>query len=634
MMRGAWFILREFAVACWEVVKLPFWLIGLGVRRLLALGARKLAMLAVAAVVVTIVFLGLMVEATSQPGFCVSCHFMRPYFDSWKTSTHKDTPCITCHIPPGLEGTIRAKFLALSMVANYMTGVYKRTKPWAEIDDSACLREGCHESRLLASTEDFMGVRFDHKPHLSQLRRDRQLRCTSCHGQIVQGAHITVTEGTCFLCHFKPAKDGKPTDLARCEHCHSLMSDDSAAAFNHASVMQGGVSCTSCHTSTVSGDGFVPRERCNTCHAQVEHIQRYGDLDFVHQQHVTERKVECLQCHIAIRHGREVEAESDPAQQCATCHGGKDNAIAAVWKGELPGLPPTPSSMARTGMSCPACHVEPIHRGGGHYETPVCTPCHDKSFDALWPKWKQPLREGLSAIETRARTLEKGAREQLLRAISVYREGNPVHNPELLGVLSARVGVEARPDLGECATCHMSTEGGVVPWSNKPMPHLTHQRERLECEQCHVTDWPQHGQLKMGREECNACHHRGVTSSACAACHAVQDSVYRGLVGAGVGGDASMMAAAEVSCSDCHAVKGNSVARASAAACIACHDDTYADTLRLWQAEGDSLLVETDRMMKRRDARDLNLLLRRDGSRIVHHPELFRDWRNRIEAVP
>jgi hypothetical protein len=91
----------------------------------------------------------------------------------------------------GSLSEIRKKFEALSMVAKYVTGTYG-PKPWAEVATmAACLR--CHERRLLEGKEIYHGVHFDHRPHLIESRRGLKLRCTSCHSQIVQGSHISVT---------------------------------------------------------------------------------------------------------------------------------------------------------------------------------------------------------------------------------------------------------------------------------------------------------------------------------------------------------------------------------------------------------------------------------------------------------
>jgi len=633
----------DFVSACWEVIKLPFWLIGQGFRRLFGLGGRKLLLLVGAAVIVTVVALTLFVKATSQPGFCVTCHYMRPYFDSWRTSTHHDVECTKCHIPPGLEGTVKHKFMAVSMVVNYATGLYKRSKPWAEIDDASCLRGGCHETRLLASVEDFQGVRFDHRPHLIEPRRDRELRCTSCHAQIVQGEHITVTEGTCFLCHFKPDAAGEMTDLARCTHCHNPPHGASAEGkpFDHGDVLARGVDCLSCHATAVSGDGYVPPDRCNSCHAQKAHIERYDDLEFVHQKHVTENKVECLQCHIAIRHGRETKEEEHPDLACAVCHGGETGPILSVWNGTLPGLPATPSAMARIGMTCTSCHVEPIHKPDGGFGRPQCSPCHEDRYDALWRNWKSPLLRAVADLEREAVRLPEDRRAPLLAALRTYRRGNPVHNPDLLAELTRAVrGVERRAE-GNCFACHPAA-GELAPvWNGKAVEHRVHARAGLDCQTCHETDEPRHGRLKVSAEQCNACHHRTITAATdCAACHAFQVNVYHGKLGAS--SSPSAMAEAEISCSDCHAPDGKTIQRPDEAACVACHDESYADTLRVWRHEGVMLLSIVEQEMRAlnpsgeryKQFAELADALKRDRSQTVHHPELFRDWIKRIRTTP
>jgi hypothetical protein len=81
------------------------------------------------------------VEVSSRPQFCGSCHVMKPYYESWKESSHKNIACVECHIAPGVTAEIRKKYEALSMVAQYFTGL--GTKPRAEVEDAACLK--CHE---------------------------------------------------------------------------------------------------------------------------------------------------------------------------------------------------------------------------------------------------------------------------------------------------------------------------------------------------------------------------------------------------------------------------------------------------------------------------------------------------------
>ena len=150
-----------------------------------------------------LILLALSAEFTSRPKFCTTCHYMQSFYDSWATSSHKDVKCVTCHYEPGFKSALETKTVGLVHLVTYLTEFYKRSKPTAEVSDASCLRSGCHEKRLLSGKEKFKRVYFDHEPHLTELRRGKRLRCTSCHSQMVMGDHMKVTESSCFLCHFK-----------------------------------------------------------------------------------------------------------------------------------------------------------------------------------------------------------------------------------------------------------------------------------------------------------------------------------------------------------------------------------------------------------------------------------------------
>src|SRR3990170_8962575 len=220
-------------------------------------------------------------EVTSAPKFCGSCHIMRPYYDSWKTSSHGQIACVDCHIPPGMESELRKKYEAVSMVVRYFTGTYG-THPWAEVEDASCLT--CHERRLVAGKETFQGVLFDHKPHLIEMRRSKKLRCTSCHSQIVQGQHIAVTPSTCFLCHFKGQLEG--TGPADCKLCHQASNGiirKAGLEFDHADVKRFDMKCQSCHGGIVSGDGDVPENRCLSCHNEAARLNLISETELLHR---------------------------------------------------------------------------------------------------------------------------------------------------------------------------------------------------------------------------------------------------------------------------------------------------------------------------------------------------------------
>jgi nitrate/TMAO reductase-like tetraheme cytochrome c subunit len=247
-------------------------------------------------------------QVSASPKFCNSCHIMEPYVDAWKSSSHKDVGCVQCHYPPGFRDTLWVKFQAVTQVAKWATQTYS-SKPFAEVEDASCLRSGCHATSDLEAKGVLTfkrGIRFDHRPHLEAARMGRQLRCTSCHAQIVVENHFEVDQGACFTCHFKGRKgDRELAPVAGCTSCHQPPRGEivmGTLRFSHEEVVRRGVACQSCHLDVVQGAGEAPRERCLTCHNQVEKVARHADTKVVHAAHVTQRTIECTRCHTPIKH--------------------------------------------------------------------------------------------------------------------------------------------------------------------------------------------------------------------------------------------------------------------------------------------------------------------------------------------
>lgn len=245
-------------------------------------------------------------ELSSSPMLCNSCHIMKPYVEAWRTSKHNTVACVRCHYPPGFRDTIWVKYQALAQVVKWATQTYS-SKPFAEVEDASCLRSGCHDRRLLSGKVVYKrDIVFDHRPHLEEVRRGRQLRCTSCHSQIVVGTHIEVTDSTCFLCHFKGMKTARELHpIGGCTGCHETPKGDvvvGSIRFNHEQVARRGVACEKCHLNVIEGQGDAPRERCFTCHNQPEKLRRYEETAFVHDFHVAAHNIECARCHDEIIH--------------------------------------------------------------------------------------------------------------------------------------------------------------------------------------------------------------------------------------------------------------------------------------------------------------------------------------------
>ncbi|MEN3039698.1 MAG: NapC/NirT family cytochrome c, partial [Candidatus Kryptonium sp.] len=55
-------------------------------------------------IVAVLFVLAFSVEFTSRPSFCPTCHYMEPFYESWKASSHRDVTCVKCHFPPGFAG--------------------------------------------------------------------------------------------------------------------------------------------------------------------------------------------------------------------------------------------------------------------------------------------------------------------------------------------------------------------------------------------------------------------------------------------------------------------------------------------------------------------------------------------------
>lgn len=168
--------------------------------------SRKTIILIAIPIVVAVLMVAGM-EITSQNSFCLNCHNMKVYYETLRTSSHKEVDCVKCHIAPGFDNFVKTKLKGLSEVVVYTIGeeplVYH-----AEIEDKTCLRAGCHvKEKLTEEPVNFKkGIVFQHLPHLKPLK-GIQLNCVSCHSQMVHGKQVNVTTSTCFTCHFKGGEE-------------------------------------------------------------------------------------------------------------------------------------------------------------------------------------------------------------------------------------------------------------------------------------------------------------------------------------------------------------------------------------------------------------------------------------------
>jgi hypothetical protein len=311
----------------------------------------------------------------------------------------------------------------------------------------------------LSGRVDFHGIPFDHTPHLGESRRGKKLRCTSCHGQIVQGQHIAVTTSTCFLCHFKDQPFNQL--LGACTRCHQIPEKSydlgGGVKFTHELAYQKGVDCANCHSDLIRGNGEVPRERCMVCHNRESDLKRINDHLFIHQKHVTEHAVNCLNCHLTIEHSEDKDKIVHAAADCASCHPNHHQeqvrmfqSSGAALLSKLGGGTTGERDIGMLGVriACKTCHrfkeVSPTGSVLWRASAQVCATCHETAgVQKLWhyhealraslPELKAGLKEvrdRLAAAKLPADRPAKIAAEldRLERDLDFVRKANDIHN--------------------------------------------------------------------------------------------------------------------------------------------------------------------------------------------------------------
>lgn len=587
------------------------------------------------------------VSYTSKPSFCNTCHYMAPFYEGWQQSAHKDVECTVCHFEPGLAGTMRGKIEGLLQVAKYVTNAHKRTKPWAEISDASCLRSGCHVERLLEGGVRFKeGIMFDHGPHLSELRRGKNLRCTSCHSQIVQGDHITVTETTCFLCHFKNESAG--IGLAECTLCHkqeNFLEIQDQIKYNHAEVFEKGYDCLQCHTNTVVGDGAVHLERCYDCHFEPERLERVNDGDFLHQMHITEHKIECVQCHLTIQH-KIVKTTQGESGDCSSCHVNLHLAQRTLFSGVLQGHTEMPNPMQEIGLNCKGCHIFHEEANNIGEETfkateESCERCHGEGYSRLFRNWEafadrrlERVQKDYSVVKrevsgARLSTLQLNVVNDLMEKAESYLEivkvGKAVHNIRFSELILSDAGNNLREVVeiigsgykvsefalsskvipSDCINCHTDIVENVVMIFGLRYSHEKHLvKADLECRTCH-SNVNIHGELQLDRTQCLECHHSQEEKD-CSYCHETQSDVYSGGVSGFADIEPDIMFDSEVLCDDCHRDAIGRIGRPGEEQCVVCHDEGYGEMIIEWKESNFKRLTEMEDKVNKLQGRELS----------------------------
>src|SRR3990170_6115710 len=136
-----------------------------------------LAIIFIVLILASVVITEKVLEISENPAFCgKNCHIMRPYYDSWRSSSHNDVKCVECHYEPGLIGHVKGKINGLIQFYSYETTVEEYSgQLYAKVMDNNCLL--CHEKRIFSSDINYIGVNFSHSNHLLQQKRGISVTC-------------------------------------------------------------------------------------------------------------------------------------------------------------------------------------------------------------------------------------------------------------------------------------------------------------------------------------------------------------------------------------------------------------------------------------------------------------------------
>ena len=377
----------------------------------------------------------------------------------------------------------------------------------AAVPRAACTGSGCHRDDIPGEVS-LATVRFAHRSHGSS--ETLSLGCAGCHTHASGDEPLSAGPETCGLCHREELSGARGED---CRLCHTAPTHDGytsqAVAIPHQGLpwIEGG--CLRCHYQVTTPVHEVSRDRCRTCHTDIESVTRTGIGEDLHPRHAglscascheaDNHRIEamssavdlvCSQCHIA-EHPIEIDSTA-----CSSCHGDVHRAPQAMLLGltstsTSTSSAATPSTHFMEGLTCRSCHVE----ASGSSQTPLngsgqgCVGCHRPEYATVLGWWRSGLRDRLGIVgryvtEAERALQSRGEDDPAVQAAAAARSaltsvaaGGGEHNITLAhrlfeeSVASAQEAYRlagqtapARPQLGRlprqgiCAYCHYELE--------------------------------------------------------------------------------------------------------------------------------------------------------------------------------
>ncbi len=299
---------------------------------------------------------------TGQPRFCGSCHIMQPYYESWSKDVHATkagAACIDCHYAPGERHTFQAKMRGLSQLVTYFSGRAGGRRPRPHVQDSSCLREGCHKvADFIDKTYPVKDVKFVHNKHLQPdeaLVNENRQKMTALRqrlsGVLDAGTFERVDHLTVQLQDPNELEETVRRVLEPAGKTGELQAAVDYVTFARRDIryrqVANNLRCTTCHGFSGSTEHFTTlTSSCVTCH-------------FVGQPFNTDTG-ECLKCHNPPQievpvHGKPISELVGAARKAGTM----DHSLIIEKK-----------------VDCRSCHADLV-KGTGRVTRTRCEACHD-----------------------------------------------------------------------------------------------------------------------------------------------------------------------------------------------------------------------------------------------------------------
>ncbi len=272
----------------------------------------------------------------NNPNFCVSCHLMKPAFETWEASVHQQINCHECHHLAVDE----MNQLLISFVFHRPTEVPDRhgkiIVPW-----KYCIE--CHWQ---------INEQYPNATHINKSRLHakhyfmEQIECSKCHGYIT---HEFVPEARfCIKCHQGKVVHGMGMEEIACLNCHTDRTPD---------LRPGRNKCLYCHGDDKVRQMMIEGGTLDVTHYKPpeETVKQAIKIDIPADAPM---QFQCYLCH------KPHEAVRPDWGNCLNCH----RNIFEVGKHNL--------HVQMMGLQCSQCHEPHSWRVTEARAKKVCVECH------------------------------------------------------------------------------------------------------------------------------------------------------------------------------------------------------------------------------------------------------------------